>query len=1038
MKFCGECGARLSAPQRREERKVVSVLFADLVGFTSRSEQLDVEDVRGTLAPFHAALRKVLESFGGTVEKFIGDAVMAVFGAPIAHEDDAERAVRAGLAIREAIGELAGDLHVRIGINTGEALVSLGADTQSEGMVAGDVVNTAARLQSAAPIDGVLVGDATYQSTERQIIFEAHPPIDAKGKTEPVVCWVAQQPRSLVPDSDRLSFPLVGRERERRMLIDAFERSRAEHQVQLVTVVGVPGIGKSRLVAELSAYADADPELTTWRHGRVLSYGEGVAFYALAEIVKQECGILGSDDTLVAATKLDTAIAALGLDGGNARWARNQVGPLIGVAGPIDGSTQSDAFAGWRMFLEAIAAESPAVLVFDDLHWADNALLDFVDELVDRVTDVPLLVVATSRPELLERRPGWSGGKTNALTIGLSPLSADETLSLIDGLIDRALLPDGAETRLVERASGNPFYAQEYVRTIVERGSAAGEDLPESVQGIISARLDGLSPAEKSLLQDAAVLGTTAWFGGLCELGNRERDMVEDLTRRLERKQLVRRERRSTIADDTEITFTHALIHDVAYQQLPRAARAQRHQQAAAWLERVATDRADTAELIAHHYTTALELETALGHDTEALRPGAITALLNAGRQAAARHDHTATVRYAELALTLSPETQARAELLALAAVARNSTGTADESVLLGARDAAVSSGRLEDAVHLTYLLVGWSELYAADSERMSAYEKEALSLAAGLPPGPIATLPAYLSAYKLLIGGHYDEAIQLANTEIARAIEAGSDAAVGLMLMWRGSARADTGDDGGIADLREAARLLEEQVHPMASVAARNLGDMLLGLGRLAEASAAFEAARTNSHRSGYLVSESATATALAAVAFHRGDPATAQAWLDGTADSSDLTTGEAASLHGRIVLERSPHEAIGGARQLLEFGRATDNPEKQCDALALVARAEIAMGDAVAADRSLDAYLEAWGRIGGTAVCAPSLVEAGLAFAARDRHRELAAATDLLRTRTPWTDAAHALAERRYADAAAILDSIPSIPLRDAARAL
>ena len=244
-KFCCECGAPFAAPERREERKVVSVLFADLVGFTSRSEQLDVEDVRGTLAPFHATLRRVLESFGGTVEKFIGDAVMAVFGAPVAHEDDAERAVRAGLAIREAIADLGDDLHVRIGINTGEALVSVGADPQSgEGMVAGDVVNTAARLQSAAPIDGVLVGEATYRSAAREIVFEAHEPIDAKGKAEPVACWIAIEPRSFVPIPARDRTPFVGRARELRLLIDAFEHSRAERSVQLVTVVGVPGIGK--------------------------------------------------------------------------------------------------------------------------------------------------------------------------------------------------------------------------------------------------------------------------------------------------------------------------------------------------------------------------------------------------------------------------------------------------------------------------------------------------------------------------------------------------------------------------------------------------------------------------------------------------------------------------------------------------------------------------------------------------------------------------------------------------------------------------
>jgi class 3 adenylate cyclase len=368
-KFCSECGNRLTVPERIEERKVVSVLFADLVGFTSRSEQLDVEDVRGTLAPFHATLRTVLESFGGTVEKFIGDAVMAVFGAPVAHEDDPERAVRAGLAIRDAIAELGDDLHVRIGINTGEALVSVGADPHSgEGMVAGDVVNTAARLQSAASVDGVLVGEVTYRAASREVVFEAHEPIDAKGKTEPVPCWIAIEPRSFVPISASDQTPFVGRERERRRLIDVFEECRAERRVSLVTVVGLPGIGKSRLVEELRSYVEADADLTTWRHGHVLSYGSGVAFYALSEIVKQECGILDSDGGHVVGEKLDSAIGALELDGTDARWVRNQIGPLVGMHAAADGSGQPEAFAGWRLFFEGMGAQSPTVLVVDDLH----------------------------------------------------------------------------------------------------------------------------------------------------------------------------------------------------------------------------------------------------------------------------------------------------------------------------------------------------------------------------------------------------------------------------------------------------------------------------------------------------------------------------------------------------------------------------------------------------------------------------------------------------------------------------------------------
>ncbi|MDQ1534251.1 MAG: hypothetical protein QOF28_2012 [Actinomycetota bacterium] len=1035
--FCAGCGGRLTAPERIEERKVVSVLFADLVGFTSRSEQLDVEDVRGTLAPFHTLLRQVLESFGGTVEKFIGDAVMAVFGAPVAHEDDAERAVRAGLAIRDAIGDLGGNLHVRVGINTGEALVSVGADPRSgEGMVAGDVVNTAARLQSAAPVDGVLAGESTYRAAVRQIVFEPHPPIDAKGKAEPVACWTAIEPRSFVPSTARDSLPFVGRERERRRVIDAFEECRAERTVQLVTIVGVPGIGKSRLVAELGAYLEKDPELTTWRHGHVLSYGTGVAFFALSQIVKQQCGILDSDNALAASEKLDAAIVALGLEGADARWVRNQVGPLAGIDAEADGSGQSEAFAGWRLFFEAMAAAAPTVLVVDDIHWADDALLDFVDGLVDRVRDVPLLVVATARPELLERRPGWAGGKLNALTIGLDPLSSEHTTALIGEIMDPSLLPADAVALLLERAGGNPLYAQEYVRALVERGASAA--LPETVQGIIAARLDGLSTSEKSLLQDAAVIGATVWLGAVCALGMRDRSEADDEIVRLERKQLVRRARRSSIAGEVEFSFAHALIREVAYSQLPRSARAQGHLRAATWLEQVATDRADTAESIARHYSTALELETALGNDTEHLRASALTALLESARQAAAKHDHNAVIRYAETALALRPDPSQHAEFLVLRALAAYTAGNFDGSLLLEARDAAVAHGHAEDSVNLSCLLAEWAQYFAADVERSRAYQAEGLAQATELAPGPVATLPAYLTANRLVMSGRYEEAIEFADLEINRALVAEAASAVGLMLVWRGAARVEIGNGDGIADQREAFRILDEQGHPKAAVTAFNLASMLESLARLSESEAAFEIARARARRGGSWLIQGVAEMGLARLALHRGEPTEVRALLDGIEASSEWLTSNVSNLRGHLILLKEPHEAGAAAQRQIAYANRTGDIEHESAGLALAARAALAIGDDSAAHTFLDAYLQAWTRIGGITLCVISLVEAGLALVVLDRHEELAAAVDLLHTSTPWADAAHALAERRYSDAAAILDSIPSIPLRDAARAL
>jgi class 3 adenylate cyclase len=438
-RFCNECAAPLTAEHAatREERKVVTILFADLVGFTGRAERLDPEDVRAMLSPYFARLRSELERFGGTVEKFIGDAVMAVFGAPVAHEDDPERAVRAALAVRDAIlelneGEPTLDLHVRVAVNTGEAVVALGArPSEGEGMVAGDIVNTSARLQAAAPVDGILVGETTYRATERAIEYGEREPVRAKGKSEPIPVWeaLAARARFGVDVLQSGGAPLVGRRDELDLLSDALGRARRERTPQLLTLVGVPGIGKSRLVWELAQAVDADPDLIVfWRQGRSLPYGEGVTFWAVAEMIKAQAAILETDSAEVAETKLLETVADLVPDPAGARRIESHLRPLVGLTaeGDAGGDRRDEAFGAWRRFFEALAERRPLVLVFEDLHWADDNLLDFVDYLVDWVTDSPLLVIGTARPELLERRPGWGGGKPNAATVSLSPLSDEE------------------------------------------------------------------------------------------------------------------------------------------------------------------------------------------------------------------------------------------------------------------------------------------------------------------------------------------------------------------------------------------------------------------------------------------------------------------------------------------------------------------------------------------------------------------------------------------------------------------------------------
>jgi class 3 adenylate cyclase len=405
--FCNGCAAPLAAAEAAgQERKVVTVLFADLVGFTRRAERMDPEDVQALLQPYHERLRRELERFGGTVEKFIGDAVMALFGAPVAHEDDPERAVRAALAIRDWVREQEEELQLRIAVNTGEALVALDARPETgEGMASGDVVNTTARLQAAAPVNGILVSETTYRATRHTIDYREHDPVEAKGKAEPIHVWEAVEAHSrLGVDLLReVRSPLVGRERERTLLRETLVRVREERSPQLVTLVGVPGIGKSRLVYELLDAVEQSGVLTYWRQGRSLPYGEGVTYWALSEMVKAQAGILETDSVEEVEGKLKAAVRSLIADPTEAEWVESQLRPLAGVSTEAEGSAdrQSESFTAWRRFFEAMADRRPLVLVFEDIHWADDGLLDFVDHLVDWATGVPILVACTARPELL-------------------------------------------------------------------------------------------------------------------------------------------------------------------------------------------------------------------------------------------------------------------------------------------------------------------------------------------------------------------------------------------------------------------------------------------------------------------------------------------------------------------------------------------------------------------------------------------------------------------------------------------------------------
>jgi len=643
----------------REERKVVTVLFTDLVGFTGRAEELDPEDVRAMLSPYYARLREQIEQRGGTVEKFIGDAVMAVFGAPVAHEDDPVRAVLTALAIRDAIRESSPELQIRTAVNTGEALVALDASPATgDSMASGDVVNTAARLQSAAPVDGILVGEATYRATRHVIEYREAEPVEAKGKAKPISVWevVAARPRYGTDVEQTARTALVGRDRELAVLTDAFARCRGEETAQLVTLVGVPGIGKSRLVSELFAVLDDDPDVYWWRQGRSLPYGESRSVWALGEIVKAQAGILESDDGPTAAGKLSAMVEELLPDEKERSWVASHLRTLAGVIGEIDesGDRRVEAFSAWRRFFEALAEERPLILIFEDLHWADDTLLDFVDYLAEWVSGMPMLVIGTARPELLERRPGWGGGKRNATTLSIGALSETDMARLLASLLDQMLLPADAQTAVLRRSEGNPLYAGEYVRMLQDRGFLVHDNggwrlkgtkdlpLPETVQGMIAARLDALASREKNLVQDAAVLGKVFWPSAL-------ESADETSLHSLERKEFIRRDRRSSVAGETQYAFLHLLVRDVAYGQIPRARRMDKHRAAAEWIESLSPDRSDDrAEMLAHHYREALTLAEAAGIDAAAFRAPALAALAEASERAAALNSWVAAGDLAE------------------------------------------------------------------------------------------------------------------------------------------------------------------------------------------------------------------------------------------------------------------------------------------------------------------------------------------------------------------------------------------------------
>jgi class 3 adenylate cyclase/tetratricopeptide (TPR) repeat protein len=1030
-RFCSHCATPLTAEApAREERKVVTCLFCDLVGFTARAERMDPEDVRRVLQPYHARVRSELERRGGTVEKFIGDAVMAVFGAPVAHEDDPERAVRGALAIRDTLLE-EGELEARIGVTTGEALIALGArPSEGEGMASGDVVNTAARLESAASPNGILVDETTFRATERVIAYREVPAVEAKGKADPVRAWEALEAKARfgVDVRQRGGTRLVGRRNELDALVAALDRSRREREPQLVTLVGVPGIGKSRLVWELFQLVDAEPDLTLWRQGRSLPYGEGVSFWALAEIVKAQAGILETDSAEQADVKLRTAVAAVAGDD-DSRWLERHLLSLLGrEAGDGVEGRRNEVFAAWRRFLELLADQRPLVLVFEDLHWADDALLDFVDHLVDWASGVPLLVLATARPELLERRPGWSGGKPRAITLSPPPLSDDETAELVHVFLDSPVLSAEARAELVARADGNPLYAEEFARLLGE--GRAPDDLPESVQGLIAARLDSLVEEEKTLLQAAAVIGKVFWLGAVSDVSRAPRWTAEELLHALERKQFVRRERRSSVAGETEYGFRHILVRDVTYGQIPRAERAEKHRRAAEWIESLGRHE-DHAETLAHHYLSALELARAAGLDDAGIVDRVRVVARDAGDRAFGLNAFAAAGRFYEQALELStPEDGERAELLLrLGRALHHAADERAERVLNDAARELVEAGRSDVAAEAHRLL---SELwwYRGQRDRSTAEIDRAHSL---VESGESATRARVLArmARMQTIAGEHDDAIRLGTDALALAEQLGLEDVRPHALNSIGTARFYLGDAAGIADIERSLDLaLAAGSHVATSY--NNLAFMHLLAGDVRRDRELREEARRQAERFGDEITLRFVRGALPPLDYCRGDWEAAAAGAD-----SFIAECEAGSPHYMESNVRWPRAFMRLARADGE-GAATD--ALRAEQLARDSRDYQMMLPALAVRLRVEMEL---GTTARAAPLADELLASSPHHSARPASVELAwAATPLgivpqvcdwvgaIPYRSLWSDAALAIVDDDLVRAADLFAEIGSLP--------
>ncbi|MDP9296575.1 MAG: AAA family ATPase, partial [Actinomycetota bacterium] len=783
------------------ERRLVSVLFTDLVGFTTLSEARDAEDVRDLLTRYFEAARRIVERYGGTIEKFIGDAVMAVWGSPVAREDDAERAVRAGLDLVAAVGAIGVDeslegLAARSGVATGEAAVNRAAEGQ--GMVIGDLVNTAARVQSAAGPGEVFVTHATKRASDAAIAYEEAGLHELKGKAEALPLFQATRVvagRGGAFRSAGLEAPFVGRDRELRLLKDLFHAAADSRAAHLVAVTGIGGIGKSRLAWEFEKYLDGLIGDVYWHRGRCIPYGDGVAYWALAEMVRSRVGAAEEEEPASTLAKLRAWLEQWCQDADERRWLEARLAQLLALA-DRESAPREELFSAWRRFFDLLAATAPVVVLFEDLQWADSGLLDFIDDLLLRSAETPIYVVGLARPEIAERHPGWGTGRSGGTSIVLGPLRDDDIRQMLGGMVPG--LPDDLVERIRERAEGVPLYAVETVRMLLDRGvvrrtadgveltsevSATDLDVPETLQALIGARLDDLPSDERSLLQHTAILGKTFTVTALVAVTGQSQDALLPLLERLKERELLAVVEDPTSPDRGQFGFLQSIVQRVVYDTVSRRDRKIRHLALARHLEESwAGDEDDIAEVVAAHYVEAYEAEP---NDPDAgeIRDAASSALDRAGRRALSLAAAAEAVTYFDRAAELASKELDRIRLREAAADAAAVAGDnvsaierldpiIEEYERLGRTlDAARARARIGDAF--------WAEDRLEDAlERM----EDAFSALADADGPEVAALGAQLGRIRYF-SAKDEESVRRALVPVDRALEISEAARLGGIL---------------------------------------------------------------------------------------------------------------------------------------------------------------------------------------------------------------------------------------------------------------